>query len=125
MSEVDYDGDGDVEEGLAGEIDTMADALYAALQSYAAANSVPIVYDAHQYPYFFVDTNGDGVTDPGEANYGNKYAAWTPTLLKVAYNYQLAQKDPGGYVHNGDYILQLLFDSIEAAGGSTAGMTRP
>ncbi len=33
-SDVDYDGDGDVEEGIYGEIATLKEALYAALQSY-------------------------------------------------------------------------------------------
>jgi hypothetical protein len=72
-----------------------------------------------------VDTNGNGQADPDEANFGNRYNAWTPRLLKAAYNYQFAQKDPGAYVHNGKYILQVLYDSIADIGGSVAGMTRP
>jgi hypothetical protein len=35
-------------------------------------------------------------------------------LLKAAYNYQVVQKDPGGYVHNPTYMLQLLYDSLES-----------
>jgi hypothetical protein len=104
----------------------MSDALYAAMQDYAA-NTVGtgIVYDSHAYPYFFMDTNGNGEADPDEANYGNQYASWTPRLLKGAYNYQYAQKDPGAFAHNAKYVLQVLYDSIEDVGGDVSGMTRP
>ncbi len=126
MDATDFDGDGDTKEGIAGEVATMRDTLYAAIQKYAAEKvGTPIVYDAHAYPYFFVDTNGNGQADPDEVNPQNRYNAWTPRLLKAAYNYQFAQKDPGAYVHNGKYILQVLYDSIADIGGSVAGMTRP
>jgi hypothetical protein len=125
-SEVDYDGDGDAEEGVAGEIATMQEVLYAAIQDYAA-NTVgtPIVYESHSYPYFFIDTNGDGEATPDEANYGNRYTTWTPRLLQAAYNYQYAAKDPGAYAHNAAYVLQALYDSIDDTGGDVSGMTRP
>lgn len=127
VSDVDYDGDGDVEEGIAGEIDTMAEVLYAAIQAYAAANPAtdPIIYSSSGYPYFFIDTNGDGEATPDEANYGNRYTTWTPQLLRAAYNYQYAKKDPGAFAHNAPYVMQALYDSIEAIGGDTTGMTRP
>lgn len=35
-------------------------------------------------------------------------------MLKAAYNYQVVQKDLGGYVHNPAYMLQLLYDSLES-----------
>jgi len=124
-SDIDYDGDGDVTEGIAGELDTMGEVLYAAMQAYAAANSQPIVYESHSYPYFFVDTNGDGVATPDEANYGNQYKGFTPNLLRAAYNYQYLQKDPGAYSHNATYMAQILYDSINAVGGDTSAMTRP
>jgi len=125
ISTVDYDDDGDSAEGLAGEIATMREALHAAIQAYAEGTGNPIVYDAHTYPYFFADTDGDGQPGPGEANYGNRYQAWTPRLLKAAYNYQYATKDPGAFAHNGKYTLELLYDSIQDLGGSVAGMVRP
>jgi hypothetical protein len=126
MAETDFDGDGDTDEGLTGEISTLYDALYAAIQAYADETvGTPIVYDGHAYPYFFVDTNGNGEADEDEASYGNKYATWTPRLLKAAYNYQYATKDPGTFAHNGQYILQVLYDSLADMGGDTAGMTRP
>lgn len=119
VAEADFDGDGDVTEGIYGELDTMRDALYAAMQAYANATEGvdPIVYDSHAYPYFFVDA-GDGVA-------GDRYSTWTPLLLKAAYNYQYAQKDPGGFAHNGAYIIQALIDGIESLGGDVSAMTRP
>lgn len=109
----DFDGDGDTDEGIAGEIETMNEVLYAALQDYAA-NTVgtAIVYDPASHPYFFDEA-------------GERYATWTPRLLKAAYNYQYAQKDPGAFAHNGAYVLQFLYDSIEDLGGDVSGMTRP
>lgn len=113
MDDTDFDGDGNTEEGIAGEVDTMREKLYAAIQEYAA-NTVgtPIVYDPARHPYWF--------TEDGEA-----YTAWTPRLLKAAYNYQYVTKDPGAFAHNGKYIMQILYDSIADLGGDTTGMTRP
>jgi len=123
---VDYDGDGNVEEGIAGEIETMHQALYAAIQAYAASKvGTPIVYDAHAYPYFFIDTNGNGSAEPEEVNAQNRYATWTPRLLKAAYNYQWVAKDPGAFAHNPTYILQVLYDSLKDIGGNISGMKRP
>lgn len=111
---VDYDGDGSIEEGIMDEIGGLQEMLNTAMQAYAAeVVGVPVVYDSHSYPYFFVDTNENGEADEDEANYGNRYASWTPRLLKAAYNYQVSQKDPGEYAHGGKYIIQLLYDSIE------------
>jgi len=125
-SEVDYDGDGDVEEGIYGEIATLREMLYADLQAYAASTAAaPLVHDSHAYPYFFNDSDGDGTSGPGEAIYPNAYKSWTPSSLQAAYNYQYAAKDPGGFAHNAGYVIQLLIDSIQAVGGSTAGYTRP
>lgn len=109
----DYDGDGDLTEGIAGEIEGLQAALYAAIQAYAKAAGVPIAYDSHTNPYFFKDTNGNGQVDPNEATSANKYAPWTPRLLKAAFNYQVSLKDPGAFAHNAKYVIQLLFDSIE------------
>jgi hypothetical protein len=126
MSETDFDGDGDAQEGIAGEIETMYQALYAAIQAYAedVAGS-PLVYDAHSYPYFFIDTNGYGEPDEDEITRANGYASWTPRLLKAAYNYQYTTKDTGAFTHNGEYILQVLYDSLADLGADVTGMTRP
>jgi hypothetical protein len=125
MSTTDFDGDGDTEEGIAGEVETLREALYEAIQAYADEVTTPIVYDAHAYPYFFVDTNANGEPDADEVNYGNRYNAWTPRLLQAAYNYQYATKDPGGFAHNGKYVIQILYDSLADIGGDTTGMVRP
>lgn len=111
---VDYDGDGDMEEGVYGEIKTLQEMLYTDIQTYASeVIGTPIVY-AEAYPYFFTDTDGDGEPSEEEANFGNRYVTFTPLLVQVTYNYQIAKKDPGGYAHNPDYHIQLLYDSIVA-----------
>ena len=113
VSETDFDGDGDVTEGLAGEIDTMAETLYAAMTEYAVSiGADPIVYNSHAYPYFFNDAE-------------ERYATWSPSLLRAAYNYQYAQKDPGAFAHNGQYIIQVLYDTLADVGADVSGMTRP
>jgi hypothetical protein len=121
----DYDGDGDEDEGVYYEIAGLQEILYQAIQAYASDAGTPIVYDAHAYPYFFIDTNANGEADEDEASYGNKYNAWTGRLLKAAYNYQTSIKDPGAYAHGGKYIIQLLYDSIEDLDADlVAGLTR-
>jgi hypothetical protein len=121
----DYDGDGDTAEALKGELAGMSEKLYAAIQAYATDKSTGIVYDAHAHPYFFIDANGDGSADTNEEGGRVQYNAFTPKLLKAAYNYQYAQKDPGAYVHNFVYVAQALYDSIQDLGGDVTGMTRP
>lgn len=121
MTDVDYDGDGDVAEGVYGEIDTMRERLYAAIQAYAVEfTGTPILYDAHAYPYWFADTDGNGRVNDEEGG----FASWTPNLLRAAYNYQDSQKDPGAFAHNSSYVLQILYDSIQAVHGDLTGATR-
>jgi uncharacterized protein YjdB len=124
-SGVDFDGDGDVEEGLREELETMGDKLYAAIQLYAKdVAGTPIVYYAGAHPYFFKDTNANGTPDPDETVSANSYKAWTPRLLKAAFNYQFSHKDPGAFAHNGKYIVQLLYDSMADLGTKvTVNMT--
>lgn len=124
---VDWDGDGDIEEGISGEIATLTEKLYVALQAYAAATEGVdnIIYDKSSFPYFFIDTNADGVGTPDEVNFGNRYVTWTPRLLRAAYNYQYALKDPGAYAHNPPYIIQVLYDSLEDIGADMTGLSRP
>ena len=120
---VDYDGDGDMEEGVYFEIEGLRDMLYQAMQAYATeVPGTAIVYDEANHPYFFIDSNGDGITDEAEVNGDNRFNAWTARLAKAAYNYQVSLKDPGRFAHGGKYIIQLLYDSIE---NLNAGMTTP
>lgn len=117
VSKLDYDGTGDPNEGVADEIEHMSNRLYSAIQAYAkTAAGAAIVYDANVYPYFFVDTNGNGIADKDELRFPNQYRAWTPRLLKAAYNFQFVRKDPGAFAHNPIYTLQILYDSIADLG---------
>lgn len=110
----DFDGDGDNAGGIHAEIIGLQGQLYAAIQTYGTeVSKAPIGYAKGTFPYYFNDTDGNGQITPDEAIFPNRYQSWTPRSLKAAYNYQVAQKDPGGYVHNPAYMLQLLHDSLE------------
>ncbi|MCC7206144.1 MAG: hypothetical protein IT323_02495 [Anaerolineae bacterium] len=123
---VDYDGDGDDAEPIRDEILSFQEALLVALQAYAADTAgTAIAYDAHTHPYWYTDTNGNGTADEDEVNSDNRYVTWTPNLLRAAYNYQYSQKDPGTFAHNPNYMMQVLYDSIEAIGGDVSAFTRP
>jgi hypothetical protein len=126
MVATDWDGDGNTTEGVKGEIDTLAETLYAEIQKYAETTSkTPIVYDGSTNPYFFVDADKDGKADKDDKGANIRYNAWTPRLLKAAYNYQYMQKDPGVFVHNPQYVIQFAIDSIGDLGGKVSGYTRP
>ncbi|MCR9087593.1 MAG: polyheme membrane-associated cytochrome C [Rhodobacteraceae bacterium] len=129
LSVQDYDGDGNVAEGIADPIATLHERLYAAIRDYATSVAgTPIIY-ANAYPYFFIDGDGDGAVTEGEAAYPNRYQSWTPRLLQAAYNYQFVAKDSAAYVHNPRYALQLLFDSLESLSQQVtvdmSGLVRP
>ncbi|MDJ0631341.1 MAG: polyheme membrane-associated cytochrome C [Rhodobacter sp.] len=127
VSTEDYDGDGDTAEGIHGEIATLHAQLGEAIFAYARDTAgTPVIYSAGRYPYFFTDTNENGKEDEGEAAYPNRYASWTPRMLRAAYNYQFAAKDPGGYAHNPGYVLQVLIDTFaDLTGAPPAGSVRP
>lgn len=114
---VDLDGSGNADQGVAEAIDNLRGKLLAAIQDYAKnVAKKPIVYSAPDFPYFFVDTNGNGKPDGKEAIFPNQYKNWTPRLMKAAYNYQFVTKDPGAYAHNPAYAAQLLHDSLADLG---------
>ena len=125
---IDYDGDATIE-GMFHEIEGMRDVLYSAIQEYGKKEIKQPIGWADQYPYLFIDTNKNGSLEEDEVAFPNRYASFTPRLLRAAFNYQFSLKEPAGYVHNGDYILQLLFDSIADLGSvvdiSTNGLVRP
>ncbi len=117
----DYDGNGK-EEGLGVEIANEQATLLAAIQKYATEKTQKnIVYSADAYPYWFEDANNNGKVDDGE----KAFAAWTPRLLRAAYNYQWVTKDPGAFAHNGHYILQVMYDTLKDMGVDVSKMTRP
>lgn len=112
-----YDGSGDTSVGIKSDIDGNAAQLMSLIADYAAdVTGTPIVYDANRYPYFFTDGNGDGMADTVDGRPA-AYGAWTPRLLRAAYNWKLVTADPGNYAHNPKYALQLLYDSIEDLAG--------
>ena len=77
-SDSDYDGDGNSTEGLAEEVATMREMLYTAIQAYAASTTGTdaVIYNSQRYPYFFIDTNGNGEIDEDEAD---RYGTWDTT----------------------------------------------
>ena len=112
-STVDYNGNGNVTEGIALEIKGLQDILYKAIQSYAKdVAGMGIVYDPANYPYFLQDKNGTGQADKDDKGNLIAYPNWTARLLKAAYNYQMSSKDPGAFAHGPKYIIELLYDSI-------------
>ena len=122
----DYDGDGDVEEGLAGEVETLSELLLEAIQTYTEDElESGILYDSHAYPYWFLDADNDGDADTNENGGTVGFNAFSPRLLKAAYNYQYVQKDPGAYAHNAPYVIQALYDTLEDLGHDVSDLVRP
>lgn len=88
-------------------LQTLSTELYAAMQDYAVNEiGTPIVYDPARYPFWFDDM-------------GERFTSFDAKLLGGAYNYQVLQKDPNGFIHNGSYLQQVAYDSIGDLGGST------
>jgi predicted CXXCH cytochrome family protein len=110
----DYDGDGNTAEGVYFELAGLKDKLLATIIRYGVEKNAPVCYDAHAYPYWFKDSNGDGACSSDEATAANGYKSWTPRLAKAAFNYQMSSKDPGAFAHNAKYIMELLYDAITA-----------
>jgi hypothetical protein len=112
---LDFDGDGESHGGIRGEILGLQERLHRAMQAYAAdVSRRPMGYAPGQFPFFFNDTDGDGEISGDEKDASNRYANWTPRLLKAAYNYHFIAADPGAYAHNPGYALQLLYDSLDS-----------
>lgn len=114
--DTDFDGDGDVDEGIGREVDELHATLYEAIQAYAAdVIGTPIVY-APSFPYWMIDTDGDGEADEDEVSGGNSYSDWTPRLVRTTYNYHYVVEDPGAFAHNAAYVMQLLYDAAADLG---------
>jgi hypothetical protein len=125
MSTVDYNGNGDVKEGIRAEYRSLRDALYAEIQTYAKDTvGTGITYNTDAYPYWFVDADGDNTADEQDGN-PVAYTTWTPRLLKAAYNFNFLRKNPGAQIHNAKYAIQIVIDSIEDLGGDVSKYTRP
>ena len=129
MSKVDYDGNGTVEP-VYNEIEGMKALLIKALSGYSGAVAGKTFgFNPAAYPYAYIDTNADGTLSEEESAFPNQFKGFTPRMLKAAYNLMFVAKEPGAYVHNPKYAVQLLFDSIEdlsaQSGVSISGLKRP
>ena len=115
---VDLDGTGNADEGVAQEIDHLRGKLLAAIQAYAKeVAKKPIVYSAARISLLLRRHQRQRQAGrQGETKFPNQYKAWTPRLMKAAYNYQFVTKDPGAFAHNPAYTAQLLHDSIADLG---------
>jgi hypothetical protein len=110
----DFDGDGNVTEGVAFEIKGLQAVLYTAMQQYATSVAgKPIEYKGDSYPYFF------------EAGTTSKFPNWTARLLRAAYNYQYSLKDPGAFAHNGKFVVEFLYDAIDDLNGALSALETP
>lgn len=117
ISRISFDGSGDLKKGIRQDIAENARRLKGMLEDYArTVAGVPMLYDPARHPYFFADSNGDGVADLADGK-PVPYAAWTPRLLKAAYNWKFVGSDKGIHVHNPHYALELLHDSMEDLSG--------
>jgi predicted CXXCH cytochrome family protein len=119
----DYDGDGNTGETLSAEIDGVAARVLIAMQGAVAAPGP--CYAPGAYPYFFKDTDGNKVCSTAETVAANAFSAWTPALVKAAFNYQLSRTDRGAWAHNFSYVGELLYDSVADLGGDVSNLTRP
>ena len=69
---------------------------------------------AASYPYFFNDTNSNGILDADEMNRSNGFTAWENAgHLGAAHNFNYLHHEPGAYAHNRYYTKRLIFDSID------------
>lgn len=118
ISRVSFDGSGDLKKGIGGDIAANAARLKLMIEDYAEkVAGVPVHYDGRRHPYFFVDANGDGVADQADGK-PQPYNAWSPRMLKAAYNWKFVGSDAGIHVHNPHYALELLHDSMESLAGA-------
>jgi hypothetical protein len=114
---------------LKAALDNNAAKLFAGIQAYAANVLVPaanLCYTTAVYPYFFADTNGNGVCDGAEAVNANAFSKFTPRLLRAAYNYNFYMREPGAWAHNPRYVAEILYDAIvDVNAGLTAALKTP
>lgn len=118
ISRISFDGSGDTGKGIRQDVNENSRRLMGMLEDYAGkVSGMPMLYDGSRHPYFFADANGDGAVDRIDGK-PVAYTAWTPRLLKAAYNWKVVNSDKGIHVHNPHYALELLHDSMEDLAGA-------
>jgi hypothetical protein len=90
----DYDGDGNVTEGIYYEVTTLRDELWARLQATGVTGTISRPTNLTTYA---------------------QVRSW--------YNLDLIRRDPGAYAHNGAYVIQLLVDSLDVLGQANNSTT--
>ncbi|BEH09270.1 C-type polyheme cytochrome OmcC [Geobacter sulfurreducens subsp. ethanolicus] len=104
-------------EGLTAEEEEYVASLEA-LKAALAGKGI-LFFNAH--PYFYRDTNANGIADPGETVSSNAFTNWAGVyglalwqdVMGAAFNANLLIHDPGGYAHNRFYSKRLIWDSID------------
>jgi hypothetical protein len=94
----------------------------AALEELRLALNAKGVFWAGSNPYFFKDTNGNGIIDAGvEDARANAFTNWAGVyglakwkdVMGAAFNLNLLIHDPGGYAHNRIYSKRLIYDAVD------------
>lgn len=68
----------------------------------------------------------DGTKDLDDSGNPVQFSGYTPRLLRAVFNYQLVNElNPDSYAHNPEYVIQLIYDSIENLGGDVSKFLRP
>lgn len=97
-SSQDYDGDGDVAEGVAMEDPGLQAVLLTSMQSYASeVIGTPIAFEGNN----FVVAGEDGKPALDKDGKVTRYNKYTARLMKAAYNYRLVFLDAGAFAHGG------------------------
>jgi len=108
----DRDMDGD---GWAGTIKEEIEGLKALIIE--ELEKAEIYYNPDQHPYFF--------TVPPPQTGTDQVTTWKESQHEAAFNLQFVHKEPGAYIHNFRYAVQLLRDSYEALTGIVLPGIRP
>ncbi len=97
-----------------------------ALKYYLANNQYRKLYYNSSNPYFFIDSDGDGVLSAAESVMTNAQWKWysvggaeadrsvsAKNNMGAAFNYNLLIHDKGGVAHNSYYTRRLIYDAID------------
>lgn len=106
----DMDGDS-IDETIYDEIEGLKELVISELEK------AGIYYNPVAYPYFF--------NVPAPHIYPNRVTVWKESQIKAAFNLHFIEKEPGVYIHNFKYAVQLLRDSYEALTGMDLKGMRP